>query len=83
MPRIKSGADIWIVPVHYVNGLLSSVLAAVTKPAVHSVTLSPCALKNNVKKEDEGKVEDNGLLPDQLVPDYAARLVIGPCSFCD
>ncbi|XP_062295618.1 sterile alpha motif domain containing 1a isoform X1 [Scomber scombrus] len=48
--------------------------AAVTKPAVHSVTLGPCALKNNVKKEDEGKVEDNGLLPDQLVPDYAVRL---------
>ncbi|KAM7387190.1 hypothetical protein PAMA_009688 [Pampus argenteus] len=47
--------------------------AAAVKPAVHSVTISPCALKNNMKKEDEGKAEDSGLLPDQLVPDYAAR----------
>lgn len=51
------------------------------KPAVHSVTISPCALKNNMKKEDEGKAEDSGLLPDQLVPDYAARLVMAHITF--
>lgn len=51
---------------------------AVTKPAILSVTTSPGPLKNNVKKEDAGgKVEDNGLTSDQLVPDYAAGLVIG------
>jgi len=33
-------------------------------------------LKNRVKKEDEGKMVDSGLLSDQLVPDYAAGLVI-------
>ncbi|KAM9843617.1 sterile alpha motif domain containing 1a isoform 2-T2 [Aulostomus maculatus] len=44
------------------------------KPAIHSVTISPTALKNNVKKEDEGKAEDSGVFSDQLVPDYAARL---------
>ncbi|XP_030264139.1 sterile alpha motif domain containing 1a isoform X1 [Sparus aurata] len=48
---------------------------AVTKPAILSVTTSPGPLKNNVKKEDAGgKVEDNGLTSDQLVPDYAAGL---------
>ncbi|XP_073350585.1 sterile alpha motif domain containing 1a isoform X2 [Pagrus major] len=47
---------------------------AVTKPAILSVTTSPGPLKNNVKKEDGGKVEDNGLTSDQLVPDYAAGL---------
>ncbi|XP_035036587.1 sterile alpha motif domain containing 1a [Hippoglossus stenolepis] len=47
---------------------------AALKPAVPSVTTSPCALKNNVKKEDGGKVEDSSPLSDQLVPDYAARL---------
>lgn len=56
---------------------LISVFAAVTKPAILSVTTSPGPLKNNVKKEDGGKVEDNGLTSDQLVPDYAAGLVIG------
>ncbi|XP_060945460.1 sterile alpha motif domain containing 1a isoform X2 [Limanda limanda] len=45
---------------------------AALKPAVPSVTT--CALKNNVKKEDGGKVEDSSPLSDQLVPDYAARL---------
>ena len=54
-----------------------SVLEAALKPAVPPVTTSPCALKNNVKKEDGGKVEDSSPLSDQLVPDYAARLVIG------
>ncbi|XP_041634132.1 sterile alpha motif domain containing 1a [Cheilinus undulatus] len=47
---------------------------AVTKPAVLPVTTSPIALKNNVKKEDGGKLEDSGLSSDQLVPDYAAGL---------
>ncbi|XP_056262583.1 sterile alpha motif domain containing 1a isoform X2 [Pseudoliparis swirei] len=46
----------------------------VTKPAIHSATTSPCTLKNRVKKEDEGKMVDSGLLSDQLVPDYAAGL---------
>ncbi|XP_041813436.1 sterile alpha motif domain containing 1a isoform X1 [Chelmon rostratus] len=45
---------------------------AATKPAIHSVTTSPGALKNNVMKEDGGKAEDSGLSSDQLVPDYAA-----------
>ncbi|XP_060883264.1 sterile alpha motif domain containing 1a isoform X1 [Labrus mixtus] len=48
--------------------------AAATKPAVLSVTTSPIALKNNVKKEEGGKAEDSGLSADQLVPDYAAGL---------
>ncbi|XP_040919074.1 sterile alpha motif domain containing 1a isoform X1 [Toxotes jaculatrix] len=48
--------------------------AATMKPAIHSVTTSPCALKNNTKKQDGGKVEDSSLSSDQLVPDYAARL---------
>ncbi|XP_026217426.1 sterile alpha motif domain containing 1a isoform X2 [Anabas testudineus] len=47
---------------------------AAMKPAIHPVTTSPGALKNNVKKEDGGKVEDSSLSSDQLVPDYAARL---------
>ncbi|XP_071328827.1 sterile alpha motif domain containing 1a isoform X2 [Trachinotus anak] len=47
---------------------------AATKPASNSVTTSPCALKNNMKKEDGAKVEDSSLSSDQLVPDYAARL---------
>ncbi|XP_022608236.1 atherin-like isoform X2 [Seriola dumerili] len=47
---------------------------AATKPAINSTTTSPCALKNNVKKEDGGKVEDSSLSSDQLVPDYAARM---------
>ncbi|XP_028268851.1 sterile alpha motif domain containing 1a isoform X2 [Parambassis ranga] len=44
-----------------------------TKPAIQSVTSSPCAL-SNIKKEDGGKVEDSHLSSDQMVPDYAARL---------
>ncbi|XP_076000439.1 sterile alpha motif domain containing 1a [Genypterus blacodes] len=44
------------------------------KPAVPSVTASPSALKNNVKKESGLKAEDSGLSPDQLVPDFGARL---------
>ncbi|XP_020496598.2 sterile alpha motif domain containing 1a isoform X1 [Labrus bergylta] len=48
--------------------------AAATKPAVLSVTTSPIALKNNVKKEEGGKAEDSGISADQLVPDYAAGL---------
>ncbi|XP_067334011.1 sterile alpha motif domain containing 1a isoform X1 [Channa argus] len=48
--------------------------AAAMKPAIHSATSSPTALKKNVKKEDGGKVEDRSLSSDQLVPDYAARL---------
>lgn len=52
-------------------------LATPTKPAIHAVTTSPGALKNNVKKEDGGKAEESGLSADQLVPDYAAGLVIG------
>ncbi|KAF3700077.1 Atherin Sterile alpha motif domain-containing protein 1 [Channa argus] len=47
---------------------------AAMKPAIHSATSSPTALKKNVKKEDGGKVEDRSLSSDQLVPDYAARL---------
>lgn len=47
-----------------------------TKPAVLSVTMSPSGLKNNAKMDDGGKAEDTGLLCDQLVPDYAAGLVI-------
>lgn len=44
---------------------------------MHSDSSSPSALKNNVKKEDEGKVEDGGPLSDQMVPDNAAQLVTG------
>lgn len=47
---------------------------AATKPAIHSVTASPSALKDNMKKEDGGKAEDSGLSFDQLVPDYAAAM---------
>ncbi|KAM4597883.1 sterile alpha motif domain containing 1a [Polymixia lowei] len=43
------------------------------KPTAQSVTTSPCAPKNIVKKEDGGRTEDNGLSSDQLVPDYGAR----------
>lgn len=57
--------------------MVHSVLAAATKSAIHSATTSPGALKNNVKKEDGAKAQDNGLSFDQLVPDYAAGLVIG------
>lgn len=53
------------------------VLAVAMKPAIHSVTTSPGALKNNVKKEDGGKAEESALSSDQLVPDSAAGLVIG------
>lgn len=56
--------------------MVHSLLAAAMKPVIHSATTSPCALKNNVKKEDEGKAVDSGLSSDQLVPDYAAGLVI-------
>lgn len=56
--------------------MFHSVCAAVTKPVVPSATSSPCALKNNVKKEDGVKPEDVGPSSDQLVPDYAARPVI-------
>jgi len=52
-----------------------TLLAAATKPAVHSAATSPCALKNNVKKEDGGQAVESGLSSDQLVPDYAAGLV--------
>ncbi|XP_037333477.2 sterile alpha motif domain containing 1a isoform X2 [Pungitius pungitius] len=45
-----------------------------TKPESHSATTSPCASKNQVKKDDAGKLVDSSLLPDQLVPDYAAGL---------
>ncbi|KAK2833340.1 hypothetical protein Q5P01_017229 [Channa striata] len=47
---------------------------AAVKPAIHSATSSPTALKNNMKKEDGGKVEESSISSDQLVPDYAARL---------
>ncbi|XP_028310726.1 sterile alpha motif domain containing 1a [Gouania willdenowi] len=44
-----------------------------TKPAVHCVSPTPCAL-NNIKKEDGAKLEDiSRSSSDQLVPDYAAR----------
>ncbi|CAJ1075222.1 sterile alpha motif domain containing 1a [Xyrichtys novacula] len=39
---------------------------------IQSGTSSPVALKNNMKKEEGGKVEDSSLSSDQLVPDYAA-----------
>lgn len=55
--------------------------AAAMKPAIPPVTTSPGALKNNVKKEDGGKVEESSLSSDQLVPDYAARPVIGLSLF--
>lgn len=58
--------------------MVHPVLAAATKPAIQSVNTSPCALKNNMKKEDGGKAEEGGLSSDQLVPDYAAGLVIVP-----
>ncbi|XP_071778985.1 sterile alpha motif domain containing 1a isoform X1 [Centroberyx gerrardi] len=48
--------------------------AAAMKPAVPSVTSSPCAVKTSVKKEDGGRTEDSRLSSDQLVPDYGARL---------
>lgn len=56
--------------------MMHSAFAAATKPAVHSPTLSLGAPKNNTKTEDGGKAEDGGLSSDQLVPDYAAGLVI-------
>lgn len=58
--------------------MIHSVFAAATKPEIHSVTTSPGAPKNNMKTEDGGKAEDSGLSSDQLVPDYAAGLVISP-----
>lgn len=58
-------------------------LEAATKPAVQPVTSSPSAVKNNTKKEDGAKVEDSSRLSDQLVPDYAARVVINLWSSCD
>ena len=60
--------------------MLHFLLAAATKPAVHSPTTSPCALKNNVKKEDGGKAVDSGLPSDPPVPDYAAVQVILLCQ---
>ncbi|XP_037544992.1 sterile alpha motif domain containing 1a [Nematolebias whitei] len=53
-----------------------------TKPVIHSRAPSPCAL-NNVKKEDELKVEDSSLSSDQLVPDSAARLQDEVKNFSD
>ncbi|XP_035472496.2 sterile alpha motif domain containing 1a isoform X1 [Scophthalmus maximus] len=48
---------------------------AAVKPAVPSFTTSPCALENNTKKEDGGKVEeDRRPSSNQLVPDLAAKL---------
>ncbi|XP_040045735.2 sterile alpha motif domain containing 1a isoform X1 [Gasterosteus aculeatus] len=47
---------------------------AATKPEIHSATTSPGASKKQVKKDDAGKMVDSSLLPDQLVPDYAAGL---------
>ncbi|XP_034751235.1 sterile alpha motif domain containing 1a isoform X2 [Etheostoma cragini] len=55
-------------------GMQRDKVAAAMKPAIHSATTSPVALKTNVKKEDEGKAVDSGLSPDQLVPDSAAGL---------
>lgn len=63
--------------------MVHSLFAAAMKPAIHPVTTSPCAIKNNMKKEDGGKVEDSSLSSDQLVPDYAARLVIVQYSLWD
>lgn len=51
--------------------------AVAPKPTPPCVTLSPSGPKNNGKIEDENsKTEDDGLSADQLVPDYAAGLVI-------
>ncbi|KAM8845427.1 sterile alpha motif domain containing 1a isoform 2-T2 [Spinachia spinachia] len=47
---------------------------AAMKPEVHPASTSPCASKNQVKKDDAAKMVDSSLLPDQLVPDYAAGL---------
>ncbi|XP_029914383.1 sterile alpha motif domain containing 1a isoform X2 [Myripristis murdjan] len=44
------------------------------KVTTKSVTSSPCAVKNNVKKEDGGRTEDSGHSSDQLVPDYGPKL---------
>lgn len=57
--------------------MVPSVSEAAVKPAVPSFTTSPCALENNTKKEDGGKVEeDRRPSSNQLVPDLAAKLVI-------
>lgn len=60
---------------HRLIVMCHSLCAAITKPAVLSATSSPCALKNNMKKEDGVKPEDVAPSSDQLVPDYAARPV--------
>lgn len=62
--------------------MIHSVFAAATKPAVPSPTSSPVAPKHNTKTDDGGKAEDGGLSSDQLVPDYAAGLVIFLSPFC-
>lgn len=40
------------------------------------VTASPGAAKNNAKADDGGKAKESTPSSDQLVPDYAAGLVI-------
>lgn len=55
-----------------------SLSATATKPAVIPSTTSPGVLNTNEKKEDGDKMEDTSLSFDQLLPDSASRLVIGP-----
>lgn len=52
------------------------------KPVIHADSIRQSALKNIVKKEDEGKAEDSRILSDQLVPDNAAQLVMACFPVC-
>lgn len=55
--------------------------AAATKPLMQPVTASPGATKNNTKADDGGTAKESRPSSDQLVPDYAAGLVISSPHF--
>lgn len=59
-----------------ISEFTSALSAAATKPLMQPVTVSPGATKNNTKADDGGTAKESRPSSDQLVPDYAAGLVI-------
>lgn len=56
--------------------------AGATKPLMPPVAASPGAAKNNTKTDDAGKAKESAASCDQLVPDYAAGLVMSSPVIC-
>lgn len=56
--------------------------AGATKPLMQPVAVSPGANKNNTKADDGGKAKESAPSSDQLVPDYAAGLVMSSPFIC-